>query len=107
MALSRNRQRSHRNGWCCYSASDEREMKVNGDMLTLAREFRGLTQASLAQRVSLAQSTIAKIAGRLDTEFPDEYPILVLIAYGTGGTYTLGIRITSGSRSIAPREEMS
>lgn len=47
-------------------------MKINGDMLTLAREFQGLTQKELAVSVGVSQSTIAKLEGRLKSDFPDE-----------------------------------
>ena len=47
-------------------------MKINGDMLTLAREFQGLTQKELSISVGVSQSTIAKLEGRLESDFPDE-----------------------------------
>lgn len=36
-------------------------MKINGEMVTLAREFRELTQQALAGKLGVGQSTIAKI----------------------------------------------
>jgi Zn-dependent peptidase ImmA (M78 family)/DNA-binding XRE family transcriptional regulator len=46
-------------------------MKVNGQMVTLAREFRELTQQALAQQVGVAQSTIAKVEAALRNELDD------------------------------------
>ncbi|MHB8847206.1 MAG: ImmA/IrrE family metallo-endopeptidase [Burkholderiales bacterium] len=46
-------------------------MKVNGDMLILARDYRGLTQEELAQKITVAQSTIAKIEGGIKSEVDD------------------------------------
>jgi Zn-dependent peptidase ImmA (M78 family)/DNA-binding XRE family transcriptional regulator len=47
-------------------------MKLNGEMLVLAREFRGLTQEQAAELVGCAQSTIAKIEGGLKGDIDDE-----------------------------------
>lgn len=43
-------------------------MKINGEMVTLAREFRELTQQALAEKIGLGQSSIAKIEGGLKNE---------------------------------------
>lgn len=48
-------------------------MKINGDMLTLAREFRGLTQEQAAALFGCAQSTVAKIEGGIKSEIEDQY----------------------------------
>ena len=47
-------------------------MKINGDMLILARDFREITQKELAKKANVTQSTIAKIEGGLRTEISDE-----------------------------------
>lgn len=38
---------------------------INGEMVTLARDYRGLTQAELALRLHVSQSTVAKIEAGL------------------------------------------
>jgi Zn-dependent peptidase ImmA (M78 family)/transcriptional regulator with XRE-family HTH domain len=47
-------------------------MKINGDMLILAREFREVTQQELAEKTRVAQSTIAKIEGGILGEVSDD-----------------------------------
>ncbi|MDB5875658.1 MAG: hypothetical protein JWQ07_5100 [Ramlibacter sp.] len=47
-------------------------IKVNGDMLILAREFREVTQKELADRTQVAQSTIAKIEGGIKRDVSEE-----------------------------------
>ncbi len=47
-------------------------MKINGDMLILAREFRDITQKEVAEKAKIAQSTVAKIEGGLRPEVSDE-----------------------------------
>lgn len=46
-------------------------MKVNGQMVTLAREFRGLTQQDLATQLGVGQSTIAKVEAGQRTELDE------------------------------------
>lgn len=46
-------------------------MKVNGEMVTLAREFRELTQQALAAEIGVGQSTVAKIEAGLKTEIDE------------------------------------
>jgi Zn-dependent peptidase ImmA (M78 family)/DNA-binding XRE family transcriptional regulator len=46
-------------------------MKINGEMVTLAREFRELTQQALAAKVGVGQSTIAKIESGQKVEVDD------------------------------------
>ena len=46
-------------------------MKVNGQMVTLAREFRELTQQALAAQVGVGQSTIAKIEAGLKSDLDE------------------------------------
>jgi Zn-dependent peptidase ImmA (M78 family)/transcriptional regulator with XRE-family HTH domain len=47
--------------------------KVNPDMVTLAREFRGLTQEQLGRAMGVTQAKIAKIEGGLQTELSDSH----------------------------------
>jgi len=47
-------------------------MKVNGEMVTLAREFRELTQQALAGQIGVGQSTVAKMEAGLKTEIDDD-----------------------------------
>lgn len=54
---------------------------INGDRLKFAREFRGLTQAELAQRVGVSQATIALIEGGRSQAPPE---IVEAIAFQTG-----------------------
>lgn len=46
-------------------------MKIKGDMVTLAREFRELTQQALAAQIGVGQSTIAKIEAGINSELDD------------------------------------
>ena len=39
----------------------KQEQKINSEMLSLAREYRCLTQGELAKQASITQSLIAKI----------------------------------------------
>jgi Zn-dependent peptidase ImmA (M78 family)/DNA-binding XRE family transcriptional regulator len=50
-------------------------VQINGDMLVLAREYRGLTQEQAALLAGCAQSTIAKVEAGLRSELEDEYVI--------------------------------
>lgn len=47
-------------------------MKINGQMLTLAREFRGLTQQALATQAGTGQSTVAKIEAGLKSDVDED-----------------------------------
>jgi len=47
-------------------------MKINGDMLILAREFREVTQQELAEQTRVTQSTIAKIESGILGEVSDD-----------------------------------
>lgn len=47
-------------------------MKINGEMVALAREYRGMTQQELADRLEAARSTIAKLESGLRSELDDE-----------------------------------
>lgn len=40
-------------------------IKINPEMVTLAREYRGLTQEQLGQKIGVTQATIAKVEGGL------------------------------------------
>jgi Zn-dependent peptidase ImmA (M78 family)/transcriptional regulator with XRE-family HTH domain len=46
-------------------------VKVNPEMVTLAREFRGLTQEQLGRAIGVTQAKIAKIEGGLQPELGD------------------------------------
>lgn len=46
-------------------------MQINGDMLALAREYRGLTQEQAAVLAGCGQSTIAKIESGIKSEIDD------------------------------------
>lgn len=48
-------------------------MLINGDMLALAREYRGLTQEQAAVLVGCAQSTVAKIESGIKSDIEDSY----------------------------------
>ena len=48
-------------------------IKVNPEMVTLAREFRGLTQEQLGRAMGVTQAKIAKIEGGLQTELSDAH----------------------------------
>lgn len=47
-------------------------MKINGEMLALAREYRGISQQELCDKVGVSQSQIAKIEGGLRPDIDDE-----------------------------------
>ncbi len=47
-------------------------MKINGDMLILAREFREITQKDLAEKTRVSQSKIAKIEGGISGDVSDD-----------------------------------
>lgn len=47
-------------------------MKINGQMLTLAREFRELTQQALAAKAGTGQSTVAKIEAGLKSDVDED-----------------------------------
>lgn len=47
-------------------------MKINGEMVTLAREFRELTQQALAAQVGVGQSTVAKVEAGIKVEVDDD-----------------------------------
>jgi Zn-dependent peptidase ImmA (M78 family)/ribosome-binding protein aMBF1 (putative translation factor) len=47
-------------------------MRVNGDMITLAREWMALTQQQLADRAQVGQATVAKIEGGTISEVRDD-----------------------------------
>lgn len=47
-------------------------MKISGDMLVLAREFRDMTQKEVADAAMVAQSTVAKIEAGLKSEISDD-----------------------------------
>jgi Zn-dependent peptidase ImmA (M78 family)/DNA-binding XRE family transcriptional regulator len=51
--------------------------KINGDMLVLAREYRGITQEELAITANVAQSTIAKIENGIKNEIDDTKAALI------------------------------
>lgn len=53
-------------------------MKINGEMLTLAREYREVTQKELAEQIRVAQSSIAKIEGGITTDVSSD--LIVKIA---------------------------
>lgn len=53
-------------------------MKINGAMITLAREYRGLTQEELARKLFVAQAKVAKLEGGLQTDVPD--PLMKLLS---------------------------
>lgn len=46
-------------------------MKVNGQMVTLAREFRALTQQDLADQLGIGQSTVAKVEAGQRTDLDE------------------------------------
>lgn len=46
-------------------------MKINGAMVTLAREYRGLTQDELARKLFVTQAKVAKIEGGLQTDLSE------------------------------------
>lgn len=46
-------------------------MRVNGDMIILAREFRGFSQDELAQQVGISQPQVAKLEAGLKPEIDD------------------------------------
>src|SRR5258708_17080283 len=46
-------------------------MKVSPQMVTLAREYRGLTQEQLARKIGVGEARVAKIEGGLQTELPE------------------------------------
>jgi len=47
-------------------------MKINGEMVTLAREFRELTQQALATKLNVGQSTVAKIEAGQKSDVEDD-----------------------------------
>lgn len=53
---------------------------VNPEMVTLAREFRGLTQEGLGRAMGVAQAKIAKIEGGLQPELSDGHADLLCSA---------------------------
>ena len=46
-------------------------MKINPEMVVLAREFRDITQEKLAQKLFVSQAKIAKLEGGIATDVPD------------------------------------
>lgn len=57
-------------------------MRINGDMLILAREYKEITQRELAEKIKVAQSSIAKIEGGITTEISDELANRLVDALG-------------------------
>lgn len=55
-------------------------IKVNPEMVTLAREFRGLTQEALGRAMGVTQAKIAKIEGGLQTDLSDAHAELLCSA---------------------------
>lgn len=55
---------------------------VNGEMLTLAREYRAMTQDNLAKKTGIAQSLIAKIEGGMKNDVEERMIELFSIALG-------------------------
>lgn len=55
-------------------------IKVNPEMVTLAREFRGLTQEGLGRAMGVTQAKIAKIEGGLQTDLSDAHAELICSA---------------------------
>lgn len=47
-------------------------MKINGNMVVLAREIRGMTQEELARSTFTSQATVARIEGDASAEVPEE-----------------------------------
>ncbi len=89
-------------------------MKLNPEMAILAREFRGLTQAELADRSSLTQSRIARIEAGIGADLSeDEFAQLSTAlgfkreffllndqrySYGTSSVFTRSRQLTAGER---------
>jgi Zn-dependent peptidase ImmA (M78 family)/transcriptional regulator with XRE-family HTH domain len=57
-------------------------IKVNPEMVTLAREYRGLTQEQLGRSLGVTQAKIAKIEGGLQTEVAENYAQLLCETLG-------------------------
>ena len=51
-------------------------MRVNGDMMILARDYRVLNQEELAERAGVSQSHIAKIEAGIKADIEVHYPLL-------------------------------
>lgn len=57
-------------------------MKINGAMITLAREYRGLTQEELAGKLFVTQAKIAKLEGGIQTDISEPQMKLLSDALG-------------------------
>src|ERR1700733_5168028 len=62
-------------------------VKINPDMVILAREYRGLTQAELAQRVGCQQPKIAKIEAGIADDVSGEAVMLLSAALEFPGAF--------------------
>lgn len=56
--------------------------RINGEMLTLAREYRAMTQADLAEKAGFTQSLIAKIENGMKSDLDDVVMVALCSALG-------------------------
>lgn len=82
-------------------------MKINGDMVSLAREYLDLTQEQLAERAKTSQSTIAKIESGVRTDVPDDLLAALSSSLGFPESFFLqdGERLGFGSSSFFYRKK--
>jgi len=81
--------------------------EINGDLITLAREYRGCTQDQVASEASIRQGTLAKIEGGLLSNVSDEivHRIARVLGFPLAFFYLDDERIDFGSSSYYYRKK--